>query len=257
MTYMPRVKLESFEDTNKENWLRFVSDEAGTRLSKSLLVVAKRVIEIPDICCVITLKDELVSLENFARRWTNKFLDGYENRPSKRISNPIGTLHDTILDEIITARINITSSELQSIKYGHRLSMSAENIAGTLLEEYLANKLLNYQWHCCWGETMRSIDFCNENGDLIQIKNSDNSENSSSKAVRDGTVIKHWFRRFSRTGKTNWEALNQLVNIKKIDDLFTENSFKDFVKNAVLNNPGSVFIERDSPYWNNQRNNDN
>ena len=43
----------------------------------------------------------------------------------------------TILDEIISARINHTSEHLENIKYGHRLSMSAENIAGAFLEEPL------------------------------------------------------------------------------------------------------------------------
>ena len=101
-------------------------------------------------------------------------------------------------------------------------------------------KLLAYGWHCCWGETMKSIDFCNEDGQLLQIKNSDNSENSSSKAVRDGTEIKHWFRRFSKTGKTNWEALNLLVGLRKEDEL-NEISYKQFVKDAVTANPQSIF----------------
>jgi hypothetical protein len=132
--------------------------------------------------------------------------------------------------------------------------MSAENIAGSLLEEYVAEHLLKYKWHCCWGETMKSIDFCNEDGQLLQIKNSDNSENSSSKTVRDGTEIKHWFRRFSRTGGTNWDELNKIVKVDDLQDRLTEESFKEFVKNAVKSNPGSVFLEEESPWYGNQRN---
>ena len=172
---------------------------------------------------------------------TKKYIKGYENRPSKRISNPIGTIHDEIIDEIISARIDHTPEKLEIIKYGHRLSMSVENIAGAFLEEFISIKLLAYGWHCCWGETMKSIDFCNEDGQLLQIKNSDNSENSSSKAVRDGTEIKHWFRRFSKTGKTNREALNLLVGLRKEDEL-NEISYKQFVKDAVTANPQSIFF---------------
>lgn len=252
---MPREKLESFENRSKEDWLRIVKIEAGAKSDNSLLVVANRVIEIPEICCTINLGDS-EGFEDFARKWTKKFIDGYENRPSKRTSNPIGTQHDPILDEIISARTQITAEDLESIKYGHRLSMSAENIAGSLLEEYLASKLINYNWHCCWGETMKSIDFCHENGELLQIKNSDNSENSSSKTVRDGTKIKHWFRRFSKTGNTNWDALNELVKIQNKDDLLTEKAFREFVRKAVSNNPGSVFLEDESPYGSNQENKD-
>jgi hypothetical protein len=152
-----------------------------------------------------------------------------------------------ILDAIISARIKNTTEELEAIKYGHRLAMSAENITGSLLEEYIATVLINYDWHCCWGETMKSIDFCNSDGQLLQVKNSDNSENSSSKTVRDRTIVQHWYRRFSRTGATNWPALNDLVGIKKDSEKLAENSFRKFVRDAVSNNPGSVFLEEESP----------
>lgn len=252
---MPWKKLESFKDGSKTDWLRIVENEAGTKLNDSLKVVANRVIEIPEICCTINI-GKTEGFEDFARKWTNRFINGFENRPSKRTSNPIGTKHDPILDEIISARTSISSEDLESIKYGHRLSMSAENIAGSLLEEFISYKLLKYKWHCCWGETMKSIDFCHEDGQLLQIKNSDNSENSSSKTVRDGTKIKYWFRRFSKTGNTNWETLNALVNIQNENDVLTEKSFIEFVRIVISNNPGSVFLEDESPYGDDQENNE-
>lgn len=245
---MPRKPLSTFDNLNKEELLEIVRNEAGTRVSESLIVVASRIIDIPEYSCTINIKaGEDVS--DFMKKWTNKFITGYLNRPSQRKSNPIGTQHDHILDEIISARINHTSDDLENIKYGHRLSMSAENIAGGFLEEYIAQGLISQGWHCCWGETMKSIDFCNVDGQLLQVKNSDNSENSSSKTVRDGTPIKHWFRRFSRTGATNWNALNELVGIETEEDKLSEDSFKEFVRNAVRNNPDSIFLEEESPYY--------
>ena len=254
---MPRKRLSDFKNFSREALLNVVRTEAGIQINNSLMVVAGRIIDIPEYSCTINItKSEDVN--DFMRKWTNKFLNGYTNRSSQRISNPIGTQHDPILDEIISARIQHTTEDLESIKYGHRLSMSAENIAGSLLEEHIAEKLLSQGWHCCWGETMKSIDFCNEDGQLLQIKNSDNSENSSSKTVRDGTPIKHWFRRFSRTGATNWPALNNLVENEDDEDKLTEESFKLFVRNAVKNNPGSVFLEDDSPFYGlDNQNNDN
>jgi hypothetical protein len=42
--------------------------------------------------------------------------------------------------------------------------MSAENILGLILEEYLANNFKDEGWHCAWGDTVNSVDFVNENG---------------------------------------------------------------------------------------------
>jgi len=254
---MPRKSLSTFNNLNKEELLNIVRTEAGERINDSLMVVANRVIELPECSCTINIRAG-EDATDFMKKWTNKFLNGYDNRPSQRTSNPIGTQHDPILDEIISSRINhTTEDDLENIKYGHRLSMSAENIAGGFLEEYIAEELISQGWHCCWGETMKSIDFCNVDDQLLQVKNSDNSENSASKTVRDGTPIKKWFRRFSKTGATNWSALNELVGIQNEDEHLDEESFKTFVRNAVTNNPGSIFLEEGSPYYgNNNQNND-
>jgi len=64
----------------------------------------------------------------------------------------------------------------------------------------LADNLIAYGWHCAWGETIRSVDFCSEDGQLLQIKNRSNSENSSSSRVREGTNIIKWFRVNALTG---------------------------------------------------------
>jgi len=145
---MPRKPLSTFENLNKEELLEIVRDEAGDRISDSLIVVASRIIDIPEYSCTINIRaGEDVS--DFMKKWTNKFINGYHNRPSQRTSNPIGTQHDPILDEIISARINHTVADLENIKYGHRLSMSAETIADAFLEEYISEELISQGWHCC------------------------------------------------------------------------------------------------------------
>jgi hypothetical protein len=248
---MPRKSLATFDNLHKEQLLEIVSNEAGDRISESLLVVANRIIDIPEYSCTINIR-EGEDVSHFMKKWTNKYINGFENRASQRTSNPIGTKYDPILDEIISARINHTKNDLEKIKYGHRLSMSVENIVGAFLEEYLETELKYMGWHCCWGETMKSIDFCNIDGELLQVKNSDNSENSSSKTVRDGTPIKHWFRRFSKNGKTNWKAINYLIGIESQNDQLSEDKFSLFVRDAVRNNPGSIFLEEESPFYNNE-----
>jgi len=243
-----KVNLSDFKDLNKAELIELVKNEAGESDSQSLLVVANRIFDIPEISCIIEIKaDEDVT--EYVKKWTKKFSQGFLNRPSQKTGNQMGTKHDAILDEIISARIGSTTEDLKAIKYAHRLSMSAENITGLLLEEYMADKLIDYNWHCCWGATMNKIDFCNENGRLLQIKNSSNTENSSSKTVREGTVIEHWFRRLAKKGTTNWDALNDLINITKESDKLSEDSFMFFVRNTVSNNPGLLFIESDNPWY--------
>jgi carbonic anhydrase len=46
---------------------------------------------------------------------------------------------------------------------------------------------------------------------VLQIKNRDNTENSSSSAIRNGTQIQKWFRSFSKKGGTNWDNLPELM----------------------------------------------
>lgn len=245
---MASKRLSEFKGFTPESVVKFVVACAGERVTTSLKVVAKRIAEIPEFSCSIPVGDS-VEVKDFLEKWTEKFIKGFENRASKRTSNPIGTKHDPLLDDIISARLPNHTEDLDAIRYGHRLAMSAENIAGSLLEEYLAQELGKHGWHCCWGETMKSIDFCHENGALLQIKNSDNSENSSSKTVRDGTEIKHWFRRFSRNGETNWKALNELVGIENVKEQLTEDSFRTFAKKVIKENPGSLFLEEESPWY--------
>ena len=118
--------------------------------------------------------------------------------------------------------------------------MTIENLVGDLLEEYLSVKLQENGWCCCWGSTIDAVDFCKADGSLIQIKNSDNSENSSSSRVRAGTTIEKWFRRKSTKENTFfWENLNAMVKRKDL----TEDDFRNFVKAAVTKNPGCLHVD--------------
>lgn len=186
--------------------------------------------------------------EEYINKWLKKYFDGYNNRPSKRNSKPMGTVPDEIINTIISVRLPfLNEQKLISIKYAHRLSMSAENILGLLLEEYLSEKLLPYGWYCCWGDTIRSVDFCTLSGDLLQIKNRSNSENSSSKSVRQGTLIRKWHRIDAKTGAYYWKTLNELVGCTEL----SEQDFSSFIQKTVTANPAAVYVEDDN-VWNAQ-----
>jgi hypothetical protein len=110
--------------------------------------------------------------------------------------------------------------------------MQAENIVGKLLEAYVARLLESKGWIWCCGETMRFVDFLKDGeGDeirLLQIKNRDNSENSASKSVREGTEIEKWYRSNSRTGETRWAGLREYCDASE-EERCTEEGFYKFV----------------------------
>lgn len=92
----------------------------------------------------------------------------------------------------------------------HKEAMAAENFVGYLLEHYIFHTGLNHGWLLCPNSIVKHVDFIRLKPDntweMLQVKNRDNSENSSSKAIRNGKDIKHWFRSFSRKDSKNWAA---------------------------------------------------
>ncbi len=180
-----------------------------------------------------------------ANAWLKKYKRGHGNRISRRISQPPGTVADPIISIIINARLTgLTTEHLEQIKYAHRLSMSAENIQGLLLEEFLAVQLADYGWCCCWGESVRHVDFCHLDGSLLQVKNRSNSENSSSSRVRINQPIEKWYRVDARTGSYRWSYFND----KYDTDRFSEENFSAFVQQVLMGNPDALAIEADNPW---------
>jgi len=183
--------------------------------------------------------------EKLAQAWLKKYNKSYENRVSRRISKPPGTVADPIVSVIINARLTgLATEHLEQIKYAHRLSMSAENIQGLLLEEFLAEQLADYGWYCCWGESVRHVDFCNIDGSLLQIKNRSNSENSSSSRVRINQPIEKWYRVDAKTGSYRWDYFNE----KYGTDRFSEENFIAFVQQILSCNPDALAIEANNPW---------
>lgn len=183
--------------------------------------------------------------EMLAKAWLKRYNDSYENRISRRISQPPGTVADPIVSTIINARLTgLTAKYLEQIKYAHRLSMSAENIQGLLLEEFLAEQLADYGWYCCWGESIRHVDFCNVDGSLLQVKNRSNSENSSSSRVRINQPIEKWYRSDAKTGFYRWSYFNE----KYGTDRFSEENFVTFVQQVLRGNPDALAVEMNNPW---------
>jgi hypothetical protein len=183
--------------------------------------------------------------EVLAQSWLRRYFNSYENRISRRISQAPGTVADPVVTTIINARLTgLTEEHLEQIKYAHRLSMSAENIQGLLLEEFLAEQLAKYGWCCCWGESVRHVDFCNVDGALLQVKNRSNSENSSSSRVRINQPIEKWYRVDAGTGSYRWSYFNE----KYDTDRFSEENFVVFVQQVLSSNPEALAVEVNNPW---------
>lgn len=167
-----------------------------------------------------------------------RYFEGY--RRSDFPADP-STIPDEMVSVIMEKAYGYTAEECQKIKIEHQYSMCAENCVGNLLERYLDSKLRQSHWNWCCGEFVKAVDFIGKNEDgewiALQIKNRDNSENSSSSAIRDGTRIQKWFRSFSKDtikGRdcfTNWSKLPPLMQGYNLN----EDDFKSFVSNYIEN----------------------
>ena len=123
-----------------------------------------------------------------------------------------GTVPDEMVSIVMQTAYGYSEIETKRIKTEHQHAMCAENCVGALLERYIDSVLRSHRWVWCCGSFIRAVDFIRPKSDgkgwdALQIKNRDNSENSSSSAIRNNTDIQKWFRTFANTGKTNWDNL--------------------------------------------------
>ncbi|MCT4180289.1 SinI family restriction endonuclease [Elizabethkingia anophelis] len=228
------------EDIKKSlSYLEVYKDEECYDDLKAVLSVAiKDVRNLPSL----RMKGE-VSVEDYTKKYAEKYIQAYNNRPSLRKGKPAATYPDPVQKMVLDKGSfkKLSADKVDDVIKGHSFLMSLENIIGDLLEEYLSEKLKPLGWYCCWGSSIDAVDFCKINGELLQVKNSDNSENSSSSRVRNGTEIKKWYRRFSKKENFfNWEALISLTGAKDVN----ERDFRKFITDTLDKNPDLIFREK-------------
>ncbi|MEH7459334.1 SinI family restriction endonuclease [Bacillus sp. JJ1127] len=176
--------------------------------------------------------------KDYLIKWCRKYVMDRENPALKRPLKTYGE-EDAALIERIASNTEEDEETLNKYMLGHLLFMSAENMNGSILEEYLAEVLEPYGWIWCAGSTFRAIDFCYLGDEIIllQVKNKYNTENSSSSAIRSGTKIKKW-NRLNRprvaTGLNkpipNWEELRELVHANgNLELLLTEEKYLEYI----------------------------
>ncbi len=101
------------------------------------------------------------SVEDVIAKWVGKYRDGLLGRISQRRSKLCRHNTDPIIDLIVgTTLPHLTEENIEKIRYGHRLAMSAENVLGLLLEEYLATELAKFSVGTAHGGRPRHYRFC-------------------------------------------------------------------------------------------------
>ena len=213
-----------------------------------------------DIIFNVALLDrELFPVENaskngmdereYLEKWVGKYMSAMQIPPSKHVGEPKKACSDPVLALIVENTKSLVNLQIEEMEKAHNLFMAAENIQGGLLEEYISYQVKKYGWIWCAGNTLRAVDFCNLDGSsLLQIKNKYNTENSSSSAIRNGTIIQKWYRVKNKTQKGKsipvfrWEDINAIIdsgkkagnNLIKCD--MNEKSYRDFVTRTVRKN---------------------
>lgn len=145
------------------------------------------------------------------------------------------TEQDLMVPFIMQEYFDVPAEKIDEAVEWHRHAMGAENIIGELLERYIATDLEDMGWIWCSGSLVKAVDFVHRSGDgewtMLQVKNRDNSENSSSSAIRKGTNILKWFRTFSTKPGDNWHNFPALG----CNHSLSEDGFKTFVKEYLEN----------------------
>ena len=179
----------------------------------------------------------VVSFDEYIKRWFEAYNTGFESRPSVKVGKKSTTVPDEIVKVLMAYHFDLEAEEASKMEAAHAIMMTLENLTGELLEEYLDFRLKDFGWMCAWGSTIRAVDFCHPTKGMLQVKNSDNSENSSSSSIREGTDIQKWFRRFSRKkGEYNWSALVELTGC----DSLSEYDFRKYSTEVLRRNPQAI-----------------
>lgn len=200
----------------------------------------------------ITMKETTLDLHSpdfldlYFTAWAQKYFKAWETLPSHRIAKPKEAATDPALIKMVEPQAGNIYIARDWAAY-HNLFMSAENVGGNLLEEYIYTKVHDYGWTWCRGEVLTAVDFCSMDKErFIQIKNKSNTENSSGKGFREDHNADKWYRMEAKKKNglvvTRWPELIQIIQegapdgVTVPDDLMTENSYLEFVRDAAARN---------------------
>jgi hypothetical protein len=216
------------DEDKKEALARKVMDSVDPELVEQFVTVVRFLHENPDSGFKASAAEAGKSPEQLMLKLAMKFCHSRQpSAPTKPTTVP-----DRLVSLILHRHFKVAEESLDRAQHEHLLSMGAENMVGNLLERFIASKLEPHGWVWCSGSIVKSADFIkppappSKDWTILQVKNRDNSENSSSSAIRKGTKIEKWFRTFSRRDATNWQQFPETEFRSEL----TEAEFHKFVK---------------------------
>jgi len=172
--------------------------------------------------------------------WVNKYILGFSKSKESCSVKISKNKRDPAIEWILSCPVRKRDFALDDKKNKKLLNnmyesynkiKGAQNLVGYLLEGFIAKHLKG--WHCAWNATVKGVDFVRidkKSTEVLQIKNSQATENSSSAAARKNSNIKKWFRFNTKTGSTNW---TKLFNDSKVDENMWETRFHKYVKQRI------------------------
>ncbi len=94
-------------------------------------------------------------------------MDAARNPPNSRKASPKGSCSDPAIQSIVQIATGVDADFAMRLIAYHNLFMSAENIKGSLLEEYIGTNIRPYGWLWCRGHVFRAVDFCTTYGSVL------------------------------------------------------------------------------------------
>ena len=196
--------------------------------------------DVLDQCINLTYK----YLEDYPQAWTKKTKKKPAPITIEEITLDITKMFDkepeikaptTIPDELVAELLELLckydKSQRELIQKQYNSQKQVEQVVvGTFLEFYILKHSVKYGW-VQTGNCLSGIDMIQQNEDgswnRLQIKNSDNTPNSSSAGfIRGKGNIITWKRRKSTTGTYYWDEFPD----ENVRNHLSEDNFREFIK---------------------------
>jgi hypothetical protein len=189
----------------------------------------------PDYVVAASASVRPTGSQSHVKKMSEEFING--RKP--RLPNPPKTIPDAVVELLLVERFEISTSDAPAAIEYHRLAMGAENAIGHMLEHYIDSVASKHGWVWCSGNVVKKIDFIKPEPHgsrkfeyLLQVKNRYNSENSSSKAIRDGTPIEKWCRTKSN-GDWGWKNFPDPVVAQQLSEPGFRDHIHDYLAAAL------------------------
>lgn len=240
---MPSINLAKLAKSASDDQIRehFHSRKTPGNLEQIFAVALSNRSLFPDMNLV-----DGSTYRNYIDKWIEKYLSAEKSSTQNRHAKPKGSCSDPAVKAIVKIATGVSEEEATLQESHHNLFMSAENVQGALLEEYIDSVISKHGWIWCKGNVLRAVDFCLPHPEvrLLQVKNKSNSENSASSAIRSGTSIEKWHRLGTKTegGRKvpvyRWDDLNKIIESTSGQPCrLSEQKYVQYIEEVAEQNP--------------------